>query len=501
MTSVRITNKYRYIIYFSALSLLTILYFHVGQTVAINSDGVANILEAKSIINGNIILHGWNLPSDTFYTIDTQLDIIFTLLGISATTIYHLTPAVIYSSLNILVFLIVKNISKNNYISLISSAIFLAFPVSTYKSLVLFSPIHVMTILFIVLAFYMYHLGGVKFKYTYSFLLLYFAVVGDPYALFIGVAPIVCYSLLMIFRESDINSLTSPYMKMIASSVVAAVLAKVTVHIIGAEGGYHVVKNQMRFVSLDRFSHNIYLFFESILVVTQSNFFGRQLFSYETIIDLIQASLIVLTAILLVVYIKRQEYKDIPVIVKLSRIAILVSCFAFVFSTEPINIDTSRYLLDIPVFVAILFGYLLSTFKSRRIYIFSVLSAVAIFVGFLYRSIEATPASEEGYIKVINFLERHNLHYGFAGYWNAAPFTILSNYNVKVRQVIADARSSILPFAWLSNSQWYKDFKHPQFIIIGKSGNFGLNESVLDKNYGAPKQTKIIGEYKVFVYR
>ena len=187
MTHVFTTNKYRYIIYFSALSILTILYFHIGQTVGINSDGVANILEAKSIINGNIILHGWTLPSDTFYTLDTQLDVFLMLLGIPATTIYHLTPALIYSSLLLLVFYIVKDISKSIPISIISSAIFLVFPVSTYKDLVLFSPIHVMTILFILLAFYMYHLGVDRLKYVYSFLLLYLAAVGDPYALFVGV--------------------------------------------------------------------------------------------------------------------------------------------------------------------------------------------------------------------------------------------------------------------------------------------------------------------------
>ncbi len=501
MNSIRITTKYRYITYFSFFSILTALYFHIGKTVGFNSDGVANILEAESIVNGNIILHGWTLPSDTFYTLDTQLDVFFTLLGISGKIIYHLTPAVIYASLLVLVFYIVKNISNSYYISLISLTVFLACPESFYKSGVLFSPIHVMTIFFIVLAFYVYHLGEIKFKYVYSFLLLYFAIVGDPYALFVGVAPIVCYSLLMIFREPNINSFTSSHIKMIVSSVMAAVLAKVTVHIIGAEGGYHVVHNQMKFVSLDRFGHNIYLFLYSILAVTQSNFFGRQLLSYETIIDIIHALLIVLAVILLAVHIKRPEQKDMPAIVKLSLIAILLSCFAFVFSTEPIDIGASRYLLDIPVFVAILFGYLLSIFKSRRMYVFLALSAAAIFVGFIYRSFEAAPASEEGYIKVIKFLEKHNLHYGFAGYWNAAPFTLLSNQNVKVRQVRVDARGSILPYAWLSNSQWYKDIKHPQFIIIGKSENFGLKESVLDKNYGAPKKTKIIGNYKVFVYR
>lgn len=116
-------------------------------------------------------------------------------------------------------------------------------------------------------------------------------------------------------------------------------------------------------------------------------------------------------------------------------------------------------------------------------------------------SMGSAPASNEGYINVIKFLEKHNLHYGFSGYWNAAPFTLISDYKVKVRQIRADASGSILPFAWLSNSQWYKSIKNPQFIIIGKSGNFGLKKSVLEKNYGAPKQVKIVGEYKIFVYR
>lgn len=503
-----IRKYYKYVANFLAWFLLTVLYFHIGQTIPINSDGVANILEAQSIINGNTILHGWTLPSDTFYTLDTQIDVLFLLLGVHLTTIYHLTPAVIYSSLVMLTFYIIKNISKSNYIALISVIIFLAFPVSLYKSLVLFSPIHVLTTLLVVLVFYMYHRDNIKHNYIYSFILLYISIVGDPYAVFIGTVPIICFSLVMLFRDKRNNNkknmiFTSPYIRIITSSIAATVLAKTTVYIIGMAGGYHVVKNQMRFITMDKLSHNIYLFFQSILVVMQSDFFGRDILSYQTIVDLIHAALLSITFIFMAIYLTKTKWRhyDKTIIANLSIFSILITSFSFVFSTEPINIETSRYLLDIPVFIAILFGYLLTSMKSRNTYIFSSLAVIAIFVNFLETSAGNPPASNENYIQVIKFLKNNNLDYGLAGYWNAAPFTLLSDGNIKVRQVLVNASGDIAPFAWLSNRDWYKEVKHPQFVIIGKSGNFGLTSLVVANNFGKQKQTKVIGDYKIIVYK
>lgn len=198
----RITTKtiLNYIVILILWISLTALYYYNGQTIGINSDGVANILEAHQIINGNIILHRWFLPLDTFYTLDTQIDVLLLWFGIYGITVYHLTPAIIYSSLLILLYHVIKYASKSSYAALVSTAIFVAFPISFYKSLVLFSPIHMLTILFVIATFYLYQGINIKYNYIYGSILLYISVTGDPYAIFIGTLPILFFALANIFK-------------------------------------------------------------------------------------------------------------------------------------------------------------------------------------------------------------------------------------------------------------------------------------------------------------
>ena len=490
---------FRYAILILSWLSLTATYFYFGHSLAVTSDGVANILEARAIINGNIFLHGWTLSPDTFYTLDTLLDVFLMIIGLHLITINYLTPAIIYSSLVCITYYAAKVASKNMSISLLSTAVFLAFPITKY--IVLFTQPHLMTTLFIVSTFLLYSSRFIRFKYLLSFFLLFLAVTGDPYALFVGVLPIIAYSTLMIFIEyyNNTNKKNSHYIKMITSSIAAAILAKLTVYLIGAEGGYHFIPNQLMFVQFDKLGNNIKLFIESILVVMQSDFFGQNIFSYKTITEMIHAALFILFSVFAFIHIKMTALKDNSDIVNLSLFSIFATCLAFVFSTQPVDIFTSRYLLDILFFVTILFSYL-STIYYKKISYVLFFSSLLIMSYFIYESTNAPHNKNKNYIKVIKFLEKRKLTYGLADYWNAAPFTFLSNSVVKVRQVVTNSDGLITPYAWLSDSRWYKNITHPQFLIVGKSGNVDIKSSVAIKNYGPPKQIQVIAGYKIFIY-
>ncbi len=481
---------------FFAWVLLTIIFFYYGKTNGINSDGVSNILEAISILAGNIILHGWTLPADTFYTLDTQIDTILISLRVSLISVYYLTPAVIYSLLLIVVYGIIKKISNSNTSALLSVLIFFSINSTFYRTLVLFSPIHMMTIMFVLVVYYLYYESKKLGAILFGSLLLYLAVIGDPYSIFIGTASIVSYSAFRYFRNSEeIKIEKNRHLKLIYSAAIATFLARLTVYLIGVYGGYQVVSNQFRFISLDKFSHNFYLLILGLLEVTQSNFFGRQVFFASTLLCILHLSFI---AIAIYSIIKYKIGKNS--IIDLCIVAIIITCLAFVFSTEPINIETSRYLLDVPILFSVIYGSSLILKRNKYILFLSIFSAAIFVIYFFIHMIEEKPASFNEYENVINILERKNLTYGYAGYWNAAPFTLLSNDNIKVRQVI-NSNGKIIPFAWLSNSDWYSSLRRPQFFIIGKSGNFGLTVGSVTRNFGPYNKLKIIGNFKVIIYK
>lgn len=483
--------------------ILTVIYFHIAEVNVLNADDVSNILEARSIFNGNIFLHGWTLPPDTFYTLDTQIDLFFLWLGVRGTTILHLTPSVIYSSLVMLVYYIINKITSSHMAAFLSVALFIAFPFSFYKLLVTSSPMHVLTILFVTASFYLYYSNDIKNSIIYSSILLYLSIVGDPYAIFIGTLPILLYSSIKIFYVDDkghrkINR--KIFMPIMLASITATILAKITVYLIRILGGYTTANTNLEFVSLNHFNHNFYLLILGVLEAMQSNFFGNPLLSFKTFVNIIHAFMFAACLIIIISYYRRSkrvfENNDL---VGLCVTSIFITCIAFLFSTEPVNIYTTRYLLDVPVFMSIAFGYLASK-KYRYMYTISLLPAIIIAVHFSTVFSKEKPADLHNLIQVVKFLKINNLHYGLAGYWNAAPFTLLSNNNVKVRQVIVNAKGKVTPFAWLSNSNWYKNIKHPQFVIIGKHNNFGLTDSVAKINFGQPKKIRTISGYKILVY-
>lgn len=284
--------------------------------------------------------------------------------------------------------------------------------------------------------------------------------------------------------------------------MLATFFARLTVYIIGKIGGYHIINNQIRFVKLDDLSHNFYLYVLSFLEIFQSNFFGRAVLSRTTLFDVFHALFIGAFIFLIVIYLKnRNDLKEGRSLIDLCTISIVLSSLAFIFSTEPVDVETARYLLDIPALTSILFGVLIARQRARYLLNLSAFAALIFSMNFIEITINGKPASSENRYAVVKYLKAKNLDYGFAGYWNAAPFTLLSNNVIKVRQVRINKNGIMVPFFWLSDSDWYKQIKHPQFAIIGKSGNFGLTDSVLIKNFGYPESIKNIGEYKVYVWK
>ncbi len=483
-------------IQFTLFCLLTIVFFNFGKTIVINADGVANILEAISILKGNILLHGWTLPPDTFYTLDTQVDTLFLWLGINPIYVYHLTPAVIYSSLLLVLYNINKLLSGSNVTALTSLALFVSINSPLYKSLVLFSPIHIMTIIFVLLVYYFYYQSSIKTRIILGSFFLYLAVLGDPYSMFIGTLPIVMYSFFNIYRENVTHEIIrNRNLELIFYSVMATLLAKLSVYAIRVFGGYHAASNQFRFIALDKFSHNIYLLALSLLDITQSNFFGLNIFSLRTIVYILH----MLTIIFFIYALVRYKFGKNP-IADVCLISGVTTSLCFVLSTQPADVWSSRYLLDIPIFISVIFASSEIIYKNKKVSPLLITFALIFTIYFFVDILKEKPASLDVYNNVIRTLEKNNLTYGLAGYWNAAPFTLLSGNHIKVRQVV-NSNGKIVPYMWLSNSSWYSTSSHPQFFILKRSGKSGLTVDSVIKNFGPYKKLKIIGPYKIMIYK
>lgn len=57
---------------------------------------------------------------------------------------------------------------------------------------------------------------------------------------------------------------------------------------------------------------------------------------------------------------------------------------------------------------------------------------------------------------LIQLLTQHDLRYGYASYWNAGALSVLSNEQVKIRQIMAGNDGLPAPFRWLGSNAWYR---------------------------------------------
>lgn len=164
--------------------------------------------------------------------------------------------------------------------------------------------------------------------------------------------------------------------------------------------------------------------------------------------------------------------------------------------TDPIQ--SSRYL--VPGVMLGLFVLLTLPFKPLEFSARSIILSCAFFVFTLsgYNNLIKTSINSERILgqpgqsnayrnELIDFLKSNNLQYGYATYWNAGVLTVLSDEELKVRQVQLHQGTPV-PMRHLSSNNWYlpsawggKTFllvneQEKNLVDLGKLAVLGLRE-------------------------
>ena len=145
------------------------------------------------------------------------------------------------------------------------------------------------------------------------------------------------------------------------------------------------------------------------------------------------------------------------------------------------NQQAVRYLLTIYLDDVLLFAVLFSEYLKKRERLTAILAGLVIvaycsvchlyFWGHYRDKIGVNPSGE-----LIAFLEDHDLHYGYASFWNASVNTVLSNGEVQVLPLwdypaVNGSRQRYNPSDyrdWLNNRNWYDPASHPgkSFVLL-----------------------------------
>jgi hypothetical protein len=470
--------------------VLFLLYWRLSLTLEKSSDDACYVLEGLDVVRGNLLLRGWTLPLDSFYTIIVPFYALGALLTRNTSILMYILPAAEYSLLVVMCIAIAwKNvIPEYRLVSVI--IILLAIGCPSYPA----GPPneaagHISTVIFITAAFYLLSTG----RFLLAAVILVLADVGDPFALWIGNISIALVGLRLMVVEKWRGA------KLLILTVTCVLLSKLMLLAISLGHGYKIEVGETRsaFVSLGRLGHNFYLLCESVLDLFGANFFGRQVLSLETGLILVHmvAFVFIFWALIKLISGPIDQHEIIPALL---MTAIVVDIAAFLFSDIPVDIDSARFLSPVLIYGVLLVALSWYRLGIEHKYLWVVLPVMicAYLTSFGMRVAEpVAPAPTE----VFSYLESKGVTDGYGGYWSAGLLTVLSNERFTVRQVVPRLGGKLGPYKWVSAADWY-DMNDARFLIADRRDP-AVNLSTATVTWGRPEEIKSIGRYRIFIWK
>lgn len=508
--------KMKKICFFCVYAVFTIWLFRFFE---INSDLANHLLQADDILTGNFFLSDWNLTGITFLTTDLiyyEIGRIF--CGVSYRAIYVANGLKIFSifvvaygsvmkdcvedrKLKEIIFILAAGIPCMNYmvqLQVHTGAVFLSFCILNLAYATIKSS------------------DAADKKMTYYsaglFMLAMLGTIGDMLVVVEGVIPVLIFSMyqLLMVKDSD-NHEIMKYIKLIAAllaGVLAAVLWDKFYFWIGGANKNSYVTNKL-FTDSSQWMSKLNSFIAYILDMNMANFTGVKIADFWNLLKFanvvfIFVGLIFMCRILWLMM--KKKYEQVDALSSMLTFSIMMLFAAFLFT----DMSEARYISMIPLAVIVIVvrncSWVMDAVENRKFCISIVLTVVLIsFTGKVHEmSGYQYPQSNRDDYELISFLDSHDLHYGYASFWNASKITVFSGKRVNVRHVVQSGDKFEM-FNWFNKNEWYHE--NTRFVLInnsdgtrGETDAFGVSEEETAALFGVPAQSYTVNNYLILVY-
>ena len=230
------------VVVLGGLGLLGLLDYVSSQVVGGNSDGATVVLEGKALSDGNLLLQGWKISLDSFWTIDASLNaLVVRVIGLRP-LVLHFVPALIATLVVLLGIFLSRGASpRASIVGGLTVVGLLALPSRAFAVFLLQGPLHVGTALWCLIAVALLAATSAKSPPAYArtrwavaVLFLVAGLLGDLQMLALGVVPIAGAAVLAMARARNWRAGWTPLSASLASAALALV-----VHVLArAAGGF-----------------------------------------------------------------------------------------------------------------------------------------------------------------------------------------------------------------------------------------------------------------------
>jgi hypothetical protein len=468
----------------------------------LTSDSANAVLQGQAIAGGNLLLHGWTLSRASFLATDLPFYALSVALRGASPQAAHDAGAAIYTLLILSTCLLARGRAQG-WEALARMAIPLLLMVAAAcgpaAHIVLMGPFHVGTALLLVLALIAVDRAADRvLGIAIVWVLLTLAVLSDMLAIFVGVVPLtfVCGARLLARRPP-----WRPAAALLVAVVLAVPGAVVLAWAVQGLGGFATLPLQGEFVRVEGMPRNLALTAQGTLLL-----FGVQLGAQPPTAATL-ASIVRLAGLLLVTAIWWRTIRSlrgdnrVDLVTQTLAVGVGVNAAAYLFSNQPADLDSSRYLVPLLVFGAALAGRGGADRLWRGRLRIPALAVLLAYAGVLAIS-SRPPAAVNDEVAVGNFLESQHLTYGVSGYWNASSLTVATSGRVRVRAINVNGGAAC-PFRWEAADAWYDS------SVPGNDARFVLRDTTerrwpdgqsTDAVFGPPSREYRIGRYEVRVW-
>ncbi len=517
----------------AAFGLLALYRFAVATGDFRNSDDAGTFLAGVEMAEGNWRLHGWVMVFDSYYPTD--------VLGLALLKLLFGWHPIFMQGLEALIWAAIALVGTGLACVGMRSR-FLPGTISIALALLAFNIFehgwrdatitnigsHGSTILLTLLAFALVVTGTDRpgtcwprrpiLRFVVFGLIMIAGNVADPIFKVVACLPVLVFSLLGLRRRQP----WQPGLTRIAIVIGAAGIAHVLLTVNAHNGGFQSTSLSITLATFPQLLDHGAFAVESIARLLGAEFFGHSLHEHLAggpVVALLRAPFVVMFAIAWAqvgarLLLRVQDWPDQRLSSSTESLEHLLwlslsFCVASTcVTTVIINQACVRFFLPAAVTGSILaarrFGpQVLAGGYGILALLVSIVVSVLLVSPDPPRRVAAIPQIH----RIIDILKRHDLRHGYAGYWEAAIVTVLSNREITSLPLYQARDGRLHPLGYLSNLDWFRgpsrDWHGRVFFIsdqVNPTDVFTAPDEAVRREFGRPIERITVDRFVINIY-
>jgi len=514
------------------LGLVAVLNAVAAHAITPDSDAASLVLEAQSILAGHLLLHGWALSLDSFWTSEVPFYALASLVGGLHPALLSVVPAIIGASV-VTVGAVIARDGQGRGAGLagaLTVVALLAFPTHALALFFLLGGAHLGVTLGALVAFYALRRRRWDLGVVVAIVVLTAGMLGDLQEIAYATLPVLAAGFVAMARRRSVGEGLPAVFAASAASVLALAIRQVADALgtfsIGTPNPiatpHQVLENLRHLIS-----------FGGEMLGLRNGLFGSG--GVPTGLQDVHAVGAILVVVCVVVAFVRlgagimagparravtvatgahddgvrwwQSNPSGALMDDMLTLACVGSAASYLALASMNTAAFARYLTATVVFMIVLAGRVTARAWSRpapdrRKWAVGLVGAVVIVcfatgLGFTI----SKPVAPQPATHLASWLEKNHLTSGVGAYTVASITTVQSQDQVKIRPVVAAPSGRLVRYDRESDATWYKGKKF-RFVVYAPKAPWGkVNTKSADATFGTPAHSYLVSGYRVLVWR